>query len=102
MCGNEEETFYLMLGLFLHTEYSVIFVEDLLRLKIFFHVFERLVSLYLPELHSYFKSNSVIVNYFCSPWFITLFTNSYPYTTLGEPPMVILKIWDGYLLVCLI
>jgi hypothetical protein len=96
---NEEETFYLMLGLFLHTEFSLIFVEDLLRLKIFFYVFERLVSLYLPELHSYFKSNSIIVNYFCSPWFITLFTNTYPYTSHAEPPLVILKIWDEYLLV---
>ncbi len=96
---NEEETFYLMLGLLLHTEFSLIFVEDLLRLKIFFYVFERLVSLYLPELYSYFKSNSIIVNYFCSPWFITLFTNSYPYTSLSESPLVILKIWDDYLLV---
>jgi len=98
LCQNEEETFYLMLGLFLHTEFSLIFVEDLLRLKIFFYVFDRLVSLYLPELYSYFKTNSIIVNYFCSPWFITLFTNSYPYTTLVEPPLVILKIWDDYLL----
>ena len=97
--SSESEAFYLMLGLFEQTDFSLIFIEDLLRLKIFFYVFERLLSLYLPELYSYFKSNSINVNYFCSPWFITLFTNTSTFSSLTEPPEVLLRIWDDFLLV---
>lgn len=103
LCKDEEETFYLMLGLFEHTDFEIIFLEDLHRLKIFFYVFERLVALYLPELYSYFKLNSIIVNFFCSPWFITLFTNSSPYIYSScndqDGPRVILRIWDEFFLV---
>jgi hypothetical protein len=95
---DEELTFYLMLGLLESTEFSAIFLEELTRLKSFFYAFDRLISLFLPELHQYFKNNSIIVNYFCSPWFITLFTNTYQFSTT-EPPKVILKIWDDFLLV---
>jgi hypothetical protein len=98
LSNDEEETFYIMIGLFENTDFSLIFVEDLLRLKIFFYVFERLLSLYLPELYTYFKTNSIIVNYFCSPWFITLFTNSCVYVSNGECKIV-LRIWDDFLLV---
>ncbi len=97
--SNEQDAFYLMLGLFENTDFSLIFVEDLLRLKIFFYVFERLLSLYLPELYTYFKTNSIIVNYFCSPWFITLFTNTCPFAESGDNPMILFKIWDDFLLV---
>lgn len=96
---DEAETFYLLLGLFENTDFGLIFVEDLLRLKIFFYVFERLLLLYLPELHNYFKINTVIVNFFCSPWFITLFTNACPFLAINkEQPKVIMKIWDEFLL----
>jgi hypothetical protein len=97
--NNEEDTFYLMQGLFENTEFAHIFMEDLHRLKVFFYVFDRLVQLYLPELWGFFKNNSIIVNYFCSPWFITLFTNTYPYVNVAETPKIILKIWDEFLLV---
>jgi hypothetical protein len=98
LTNNEEEAFYLMAGLFKQTDFSLIFVDDLLKLKNFFYVFDRLLSLYLPELYSHFKSNSVNVNFFCSPWFITLFTNSVSYVNLQDPPLVLLKIWDDFLL----
>jgi hypothetical protein len=97
--SSESEAFYLMLGLFEQTDFSLIFIEDLLRLKIFFYVFDRLLSLYLPELFAYFKSNYINVNYFCSPWFITLFTNTSTYSGSSETPEVLLRIWDDFLLV---
>ena len=99
MTPTEEEAFYLMLGLFENTDFSLIFIEDLLRLKIFFYVFERLLSLFLPELYTYFKTNSVNVNYFCSPWFITLFTNTTNYISQIDPPQILLRIWDDFLIV---
>jgi hypothetical protein len=96
---DEEETFYLMTGLFENTDFSMIFVEELSRLKLFFYIFERLISLYLPELSSYFKSSSIIVNFFCSPWFITLFTNSYQFVNCNDLPIIILRIWDEFIMV---
>jgi hypothetical protein len=98
LTDDEETSFYLMLGLFESTEFSAIFLEELTRLKSFFYAFDRLIVLFLPELHHYFKSNSIIVNYFCSPWFITLFTNSSQCNS-QDPPKIILKIWDDFLLV---
>lgn len=96
---SESDAFYLMLGLLKYTDFSKIFVEELHRLKMFFYVFDRLLSIYLPELNTYFKTNSINVNYFCSPWFITLFTNSSSYMSITEPPYVLLKIWEDFLLV---
>jgi hypothetical protein len=98
LTNDEEFTFYLMLGLLESTEFSLIFLDELTRLKSFFYAFDKLITLYLPELSSYLKSNSVVVNYFCSPWFITLFTNTYQSFT-SEPPLIILRIWDDFLLV---
>jgi hypothetical protein len=95
---DEEEAFYLMFALFENTDFALIFLEDLQRLKIFFYVFDRLLNLFLPEIHNYFRSTSIIVNYFCSPWFITLFTNTSPFNN-NEEPKIVLKIWDLFLLV---
>ena len=53
--NNEEESFYFMLSLFENTDFCNIFLDDLNKLKQYFYVFDRLLSLYLPELHSYFK-----------------------------------------------
>jgi len=96
---NEEETFFLMYGLFENTDFSHIFIDDLVRLKQYFYAFDRLLMLFLPELHFYFKNNSVIVNYFSSSWFITLFTNSIQYLSTKENPKVLLYIWDQFILV---
>ena len=104
--NNEEESFYFMLSLFENTDFCNIFLDDLNKLKQYFYVFDRLLSLYLPELHSYFKVlnfnfqlNQIIVSYFCSPWFITLFTNTYQYIGDNSHPKLILRIWDEFFLV---
>ena len=96
---NEEETFFLMWGIFENTDFSQIFVDDLAKLKQYFYAFDRLIYFYLPELHFYFKNNSIVVNYFCSSWFITLFTNSIQYLSPKECPRVVLHIWDDFILV---
>lgn len=97
--SSEEEAFDLMYGLLLNTEYSHLFADDLSKLNRYFYVFDRLVYLYLPELHLCFKSNSITVNYFCSSWFITLFSNSLHYKPDYQSPKIILNIWDDFLIV---
>lgn len=100
LTANEEETFYLLYGLLESTEYGNIFLHDLTKLKQFFYVFERLIYIYLPELHIYFKNNSISVSYFISPWFITIFTNSYQHINSNSTyPKILIRIWDQFLLV---
>lgn len=99
LTNNEEEAFYFFYAIINNTEYSEIFLDDLSRLKRFFYVFERLIFIYLPELSTYFKNNNILVSYFISPWFITLFTSAYQYVNHETQPKVLIKIWDEFLLV---
>ena len=74
---GEEEAFYIFLSFFYSTQYSIIFDKDLIKLNEFFYVFNRIISLLEPELSSSFTINGVNVNFFATPWFITLFTGSH-------------------------
>ena len=74
---DEEESFYIFISLFENTEYSIIFTKDLQKLKVFFYVFKRIISLYEPELASFLNSSGIDYNFFLPPWFITLFTGSH-------------------------
>ena len=46
---GEEEAFYILVGIFLNTEYSLVIGKDLDRLNIFFYVFSRMINLFEPE-----------------------------------------------------
>ena len=52
---NEEEAFYLMLGVFDNGGFASIYINDLAKLKQYFYVLDRLIKLYLSELHTYFS-----------------------------------------------
>ena len=95
---GEEEAFYIFLSFFKNTEYYLIFAKDLEKLKIIFYVFKRVISLLEPELSSYFNSNGVDVNFFVSPWFITLFTGSHQ-SFKGEKDNseILIRILDNYI-----
>ena len=95
---DEEESFYLFLGLLTSTKYGDLFKNDLAKLKRFFYVFERMISIFIPELYNFLLSNNIKVNYFISSWFITLFTNAYQYIKVKENPKIILKIFDFFFL----
>ena len=96
---GEEEAFYLFVGIFLNTEYSLIIGKDLKRLNIFFYVFKRIISLFEPELSSYLNSCGIDVNFFLPPWFITLFTGSHHYLKPNEDnSKIILRIMDCFII----
>ena len=95
---REEDAFYIFMGFFENTEYPLIFAKDLLKLKVFFYAFKRLISLYEPELYSYFNSNSVDIHYFMPSWFITLFLSSRQNNTAKAPPIILLRILDSFIL----
>ena len=94
--ADEEESFYLFLGLVTSTKYGDLFKNDLAQLKVFFYIFERLISIYLPELYNFFLDNNIKVSYFISSWFITLFTNSFQHNDTQNNPKILLKIWDSF------
>ena len=95
---GEEEAFYLFVGIFLNTEYSLIIGKDLKRLNIFFYVFKRIISLFEPELSSYLNSSGVDVNFFLPPWFITLFTGTYHFLKDSENnSKIVLRILDCFI-----
>jgi hypothetical protein len=92
--NDEEEAFYLFLSIFGNTDYGKLFVKDLEKLKKFFYVFGRLLNVLLPELDFYLKDNKIDVSYFVSPWFITLFTNTFPNIKDKNNPKILLRIFD--------
>ena len=92
--NSEEEAFYLFLSIFDGTDYGKLFIDDLAKLKKYFYVFERLLNVLLPELDYYLKINKIDANYFVSPWFITLFTNTFPNIKDKNNPKILLRILD--------
>ena len=95
--NNEEESFYIFLSLLISTEYGKLFEKDLQKLKKYFYVFERLISILLPELYHHFQENNVDVSYFLSPWLITLFTNIYKNIKDRNNPLILLRIFDLFI-----
>ena len=91
---DEEVSFYLFLGLLTYSKYGDLFKNDLTLLKKFFYIFERLISIFLPELYAFFKDNNIKTSYFISSWFITLFTNSFQSNKTKNNPKILLKIFD--------
>ena len=96
---GEENAFYIFVGIFLNTEYSLVIGKDLDRLNIFFYVFKRMISLFEPELNSYLNSCGIDVNCFLVSWCITLFTGSHHYFKEKEDNSnIILRIMDFFFL----
>ena len=66
-------------------------------MKKYFYVFERILDILLPELYNYLKINNIKVSFFISPWFITLFTDTYLNIEHRENPKILMRIWDLFL-----
>ena len=96
--NDEEETFYLFLSIFDKTDYGDLFIKDLEKLKKFFYVFGRLLNVLLPELDLYLKDNKIDVSFFVSPWFITIFTNTFQNIKDKKNPKILLRIFDLFII----
>ena len=84
------------------TDYCGLINNDLLKLNSFFYCFGRLLNIMFPEMDNFLKNNIVSGGYFLSPWFITIFINSYneEKEEKGKDNMkIILRILDLFLLV---
>ena len=54
---------------------SHLFNEKLPMLKLMFYQLDRLICIYLPDLHSHFKDENINSSFFSSSFFITCFTS---------------------------
>ena len=96
---NEEDSFYYFYGILKYTKFIDLFLKDLIKLKQFFYILDRLIFIYMTELSIYFKNLGILTNYFSSSWFITLFTNSYQFITDTKNPKILIFILDNFILV---
>jgi len=81
---DEEKAFKALLGLINKFELNKLFNMSLPRLKQFFYILDRLISIYLPDLYSHFKDESITSSLFSSAWFITLFSNTLTHQTTDK------------------
>ena len=94
---NEEESFYIILGLFITKKFSTIFIKSMSKLKTYFTIMDKLIYLYLPKIHFHFKKNQIKTDFFLSPYFITLFTHIYPYIQ-EKNNLFIMRVWDEFII----
>ena len=94
MINDEETVFYIMMGIFVYTKFKNIFYNDLIKLKLYFKIVDRILTLYLPTTVIIFKNNNIMANYFLSPWIITLFTNTMEVNFKLD---IIIKIFDNFI-----
>ena len=97
---DEEEAFYIFTALFENTEYPLLFTKDLEKMKIFFYVFKRIISLYEPEISIFLNSSGVDFNFFMPAWFITLFTGAHQHHNQknDENTNIMLRVLDNFIL----
>ena len=94
---KEEESFYILLGLFITKKFSAIFQNNLIKLKTYFSLMDKLIYLYLPKIHFHFKKYQIKTDFFLSPYFITLFTNIYSYIKEKNNEFI-MRVWDEYII----
>lgn len=90
---DEQLAFKLLVSLIDKFQMKNLFVSSLPKLKQFFYQLDRIIGLFLPELHEKFKEISVCSGHFSSSWFITLYSS-----TLQNKPDLLYQIWDMFIL----
>lgn len=73
---DEEKSFKALQEIIEVNDMAEMFNPSLPKLKLLFYQLDRLLNIYIPQLHTHFKDEMVNSSYYSSPWFITIFTNS--------------------------
>ncbi|GAA6005608.1 TBC domain-containing protein [Rhodotorula paludigena] len=92
LCYFEPERAYAGLSrLFDQYRLGHIFANDFPGLDECFFVQEKLIELFMPDVHQAFVEHCILPSAYAVKWYITLFTNSFPFATQ-------LRLWDALLL----
>ena len=98
---DEERSFDVFSALITKANYGNLMIDNFEQMKKYFYVFERLINIYLPDLDIILKKNNVSASYYITPWFITLFTNSF----CTNHTKLLIRIFDMFVLdgwICII
>ena len=98
---DEERSFDVFSAILSKANYGDLMLDNFEQMKKYFYVFERLINIYLPDLDIVLKKNNVSASYYITPWFITLFTNSF----CSNHTRLLLRIFDTFILdgwICII
>jgi hypothetical protein len=94
---DEEQSFKAMLGLINKFDLTELFNTTLPRLKLYFYILDRLISMHLPDLHEHFKNEYITSSLFSSAWFITCFCNTITHQKTADLSDNILLFWDNFI-----
>ena len=94
---DEQKSFDLYVSL-VRGKMADVFSKNFEKLKMFFYVVDKLIQFYLPDLGAEFKEKKIQSVFFCSSWFITLFTSAFQYTTKSYLVLYIVDLFvvDGF------
>eukprot|EP00826_Nyctotherus_ovalis_P020843 TRINITY_DN16616_c0_g1_i13.p1 TRINITY_DN16616_c0_g1~~TRINITY_DN16616_c0_g1_i13.p1 ORF type:complete len:901 (-),score=264.27 TRINITY_DN16616_c0_g1_i13:104-2806(-) len=95
---DESKAFRFLACLIEKHQMSDLFSQGVPLLKRHLYKLDRLVHIHCPEVSEYFRNNNLNSSLFASAWFITLFSYSVQETTEAVPPLMLLKLWDAFLL----
>lgn len=79
-------------------EMETLFNTKLPKLKLIFYQLDRLVSIYLPDLHLHFKEEQINSSLYSSSVFITIFTSHMQSQKDNQHSWKIARIWDHFLI----
>ena len=94
MTNNEEMAFHIFNAILTCSSFGDLFINGFALMKKYFYVFERLLTVYLPEVSGVLKQNNVNPSYYISPWFITLFSNAYCHLPQGQSGKSLIYVLD--------
>ena len=94
---DENTAFKAFSGLIEKFEMNELFKDDLPLLKQYFYKLDRLISMYLPDLYSHFKDETVQASLFSASWLITLFANTIQFQKSEIINEALLKLWDYFM-----
>eukprot|EP00826_Nyctotherus_ovalis_P057277 TRINITY_DN7824_c0_g1_i3.p1 TRINITY_DN7824_c0_g1~~TRINITY_DN7824_c0_g1_i3.p1 ORF type:complete len:902 (+),score=268.78 TRINITY_DN7824_c0_g1_i3:179-2884(+) len=94
---NEGTAFTMLSTLIDDFSLSNLFKEDVPLLRVYFYQLNRLIAIYLPQLHLHFFEGGINAAHFSSPWFLTVFTFVMQFCKGAAIPRLLLEIFDGFL-----
>ena len=77
LTNNEKDSFILFTSLIDNTQLSKIYDQKFELLNCYFYILDRLIFLFLPQIHQKLKETQLNIDCFASGYFLTLFTNVY-------------------------
>lgn len=95
---DEAKAFRFLARLVEKYHMNELFSQDVPLLKRHLYKLDRLLHIHCPEVSEYFRNNNLNSSLFASAWFVTLFSYSVQETTEAVPPLMLLKLWDAFLL----